>query len=401
MIVDEMKLIIRFLLYPLYWISFLFPRNRKKWVFGSFRGAFNDNAKHFFLFVSEKHPEIDAAWVSYNKKTVDEIKKRGVKAYWLFSFSGAWHALTSSIWVYNCYTEDICFYFSGGAKKIDLWHGAVPLKKLEYDVQKGPLGDRYNRTSFSDRITHPFSFQKPDLLVTASDYLTVLFANAFRIPQEHCAQNVCPKNAIQLCGDEERLAYIRKYEGDYVKELIERMSKYDIVYIYMPTWRDSQKNAFVQHFKLDELQDVLNAQNALLLLKPHVNTVITGLDIDRFGNISLLDNKLDVYPILPYTDVLITDYSSIMFEYMLMPGKGIVLYTYDFEEYLKDRDLYFDMDTHSIGKRCGTFEELKETILTKNYQIDAEREKFIREKFWGDLDPNNSNERLFTRILSV
>lgn len=66
-------------------------------------------------------------------------------------------------------------------------------------------------------------------------------------------------------------------------------------------------------------------------------------DIHDFSNISILDNEMDIYPLLPHIDILITDYSSIMYDFSLMKGKRTILYTFDIDTYSKQsRPLYED-----------------------------------------------------------
>ena len=76
-----MKFLAYLICYCIYPFSFLVPRSRKKWAFGSFRGAFNDNAKYLFIHVTEQMPDIDCAWLSVNRTTVRTIKEKGLKAY--------------------------------------------------------------------------------------------------------------------------------------------------------------------------------------------------------------------------------------------------------------------------------------------------------------------------------
>jgi CDP-glycerol glycerophosphotransferase (TagB/SpsB family) len=69
-----MKFLAYLVCYCIYPFSFLFPRNRKKWAYGSFRGGFDGNAKYLFIHVSDQMPEIDAVWLSTNKMTVKEVR---------------------------------------------------------------------------------------------------------------------------------------------------------------------------------------------------------------------------------------------------------------------------------------------------------------------------------------
>jgi len=87
---------------------------------------------------------------------------------------------------------------------------------------------------------------------------------------------------------------------------------------------------------------------------------------------------------LPFTDVLITDYSSILYDYIIMPGKDVILYLYDYEEYIRERDFYYPFDENVVGKRVATFEDLLKVIVEQNYKMSEQKRAFILSKFWGD-----------------
>ena len=88
----------------------------------------------------------------------------------------------------------------------------------------------------------------------------------------------------------------------------------------MPTWRDSQRNIFTQSMDLDKLNAILAAKNEMLILKPHANVRLSD-NMHSLSNIMLANPKMDIYPVLPYTHVLITDYSSILYDWLLMEDK--------------------------------------------------------------------------------
>ena len=385
--------IICYLLYP---FSFLWKRSVKRWAFGSYRGGFSDNSKYLFIYAVEHYPDIQVCWLSLNRQTVQRVRALGLPAYWVLSPIGAWKALRAKYWFVNSYASDIMFCLSGGATIVNLWHG-VGLKRCEFNIHDGVLAERFVKQTFKERFYHPESFRRPDWLVSSTEFQSTMFATAFRIPLEKCLNVGYPRNGILLQPKEQVRAFVQKYEPQATAQLIDRMAQFDKVYIYMPTWRDSQKNIFAQQMDLCQLSDILKKQNALLLLKPHPNTIVDA--IQQFDNVLLVDRTVDVYSIMPFTDVLITDYSSVLYDYILMPDKDVILYLYDYDEYVRERDFYYPFAENVVGKQVNTFAALAETISRQDYAIDKKERQRILAKFWGDTKDKDSCKEILNKVL--
>lgn len=361
--------------------SFLFPRSRKVWVFGSFRGAFNQNAKYLFIHVSEQVPEVCAVWISYKSAVVREIRSKGLKAYSFFSLPGLYYALRGKYYFFNDYSSDICYFTSGGTVKVNLWHG-VGLKKIEFCIENGPLADRYVRKTFRERYFYPFVYQRPDYFLSSTDFQSVKFAQAFRIPLGKCLNLGYPRNDLLLWDEERRKSFIDKYEPLVTRELIDRIHRYKKVYLYMPTWRDSQKELFAAHLDMEKLDRFMQETDSLFLFKPHP---IMKIDPGIFGqnsHLMLLDSHVDIYTLLPYTHVLITDYSSILYDYLLMKDKDAVLYLYDYKEYVRERDFNYPFLENVAGAVVYDFGALLQVMREGEY--DRSKYACINERFWGD-----------------
>ena len=387
--------------YIFYPFSFLFPRSKKKWAFGSFRGAFNDNAKYLFVHCSNNCKEVSCVWLTKSMTAARMVRGEGLKAYFIGSPKGILYALTSKCWFVNSYTSDILYAFSGGAVCVNLWHG-VGLKRTEFTITSGKLAERYQERRFWEVYYHPESFRRPDWLLTSTPFQTIMFASAFRIPVERCLEYGYPRNGILTCSEEERMDFVKRYEPEATMELIEAIAQggYDKVFVYMPTWRDSQLNVFTQSFDMPRIDAMLKAQNSLLLLKPHANTKVDKAEFANLHNVSFVEGNIDIYPILPYTDVIITDYSSILYDYILMPGKDVILYLYDYADYLNERDLYYPFDENVVGRKVSTFKELYDCIERGDYHIDEEQRRRIIELCWGETIHNNPSELIMQKALN-
>ena len=377
-----MKFLAYLVCYCIYPFSFLFPRRRRKWAFGSFRGAFNDNAKYLFVQVAERMPEVNSAWLSINRATVRDVRAKGLKAYHVLSPAGIWFALTSKFWFFNAYSSDIMFCLSGGATLVNLWHG-LPLKRIEFDITSGPLADRFAKRTLKERYYHPETFKRPDYLVSSSAMFSEIFARCFRISRERCLDIGLARNGILTCPDAQRKAFIHRYEPTSTADLIVRMKRYSKVFVYMPTWRDSQDDFIAAGFDFASMEVALAEVDALLLVKPHANTVINPNLVEGLAHVMLLPSSSDVYPILPYTDVLITDYSSIMYDYILMDGKDVILYLFDQERYGVERDFYWSFDAMTYGHRAYNFTMLLDLVRDANLCPNEAEKSALVKKCWG------------------
>ena len=378
-----MKFLAYLICYCIYPFSFLVPRSRKKWAFGSFRGAFNDNAKYLFIHVTEQMPDIDCAWLSVNRTTVRTIKEKGLKAYHVLSPAGIWFALRAKCWFFNAYSSDIMFCLSGGAKLVNLWHG-LPLKRIEFDIESGILADRFVKKTLKEQYFHPEVFKRPDYVVSSTELFSEVFARSFRIPLERCLNLGLARNEILTWPEEKRRTFIDRYEPTETLDLIGQMGSFDRVFVYMPTWRDSQNDFVTAGFDFKAMEEVLSENNALLLIKPHANTFIDPVILNGLAHIKLLPSTLDIYPILPYTDVLITDYSSVMYDYILMEKKDVILYLFDKEEYVNERPFIWSFEDMTYGHRAGSFETLLELVGNAGLCPDEAKKAVLVKKCWGE-----------------
>ena len=161
----------------------------------------------------------------------------------------------------------------------------------------------------------------------------------------------------------------------------------------MPTWRDSQRTLFAQHLDLDRLNAVLASHNELMILKPHP-MVNVDMGDKAFSNLLFLVSLMDIYPLLPYVQVLVTDYSSILYDFLLMEGKEAFLYTYDYKEYVDERDFFYPFDEYVTGNRVNDFEGFLRCVDQHDYAIDPSERQRLLQVFWGETAHYNSSQMI-------
>lgn len=342
-----------FLIYVFYYLAFLIPRKKKVWLYSSLNGKFLDNSKYFFLYAHKHCKDVRHIWISESEETIEFLRKLGFESYHIDSKKAKILALSAGAFIYSSYITSICnVAFTGGAFKFNLWHG-IPLKKIEYDIKKGPLRYLYNPANFSEWwkrfCTSPALIRRNSAVLVTSPSLVSFFSSAFKLPVDKLCIGQYPRLMPFGWTNEQLNQHIDKIEGVVMQETIKRFKEFNSVIVYMPTWRDNNPgfiNEAIPDFKL--LDEVCSNQNILFVLKLHVNTVFNE-DLSAYKNILLLNSDLDMYPLMPFTTALLTDYSSVFFDYTLL-NKRIIFYPFDLSDYkLRSRELYFDFDQITEG----------------------------------------------------
>ena len=384
--------IIKLLLgYPLYLISFLCSRNKKKWAFGH-KNGFVDNAKYLYLY-AVKQKGIQAYWITQDKKLVQWMRDRNLPVYYQYSLNGIYHCLTSYLYIYTTSSDAINFFTSGNSILVNLWHG-VGVKNF-INTNAG-IGDE----KIFCKIFAPYVLKKPNYLLVPTYSQREYFKTLFSINEKQLIDDIYPRCAFLRQEKVELENHIRMYEPPETATTLKNWRSFDLIYLYMPTWRAHLDSTYLtQAFPdMEQLNETLRKVNALLVIKQH--PTIKNNKIDKeYSHVHFINNKCDIYPLLPFTDILITDYSSIYSDYLLMDGKGVILYPFDLKEYEKTDLSLMDYEKNMPGTRAYNFYELLELIERKEISIIPEREEILS-MYWGDYK-HKSVATLFAKLINL
>ncbi|MFB6469125.1 CDP-glycerol glycerophosphotransferase family protein [Cytobacillus sp. Hz8] len=257
-----------------------------------------------------------------------------------------------------------------GTTYLQTWHG-TPLKKMLFDIEnvQGRTDDYVERVYKASRTW--------DYLVSPSPYATKAFKSAF-----HYEGNILelgyPRNDLFYRKDHFRVAQkIRKNL---------RIPNDKKVVLYAPTFRDNQtsggnnKFSFDLQFDLEKMKQELGDEY-VLLLRMHVvikNRIKIPEDYKDF--VRDVSNYPDIQELYLIADVLMTDYSSVMFDFA-NSKKPILFFTYDLEFYRDElRGFYFDLEKEAPGPLLKTTEEIIQALQTIDQVQEEYREKY--EKFY-------------------
>lgn len=394
-----LKYWLQIFLVPIYLLSFLFPRKKNIWLYGStFGKRFADSPKYFYLYMNQYHGDkIRSIWITKNKKLAEELRKQNYEAYELYSFKGMFYASIGGVYLYDNYTKDISFWLSGRAKKINLWHG-IPLKKINMD-------------NIYDKVRHPKTFmekaryalrrmsdERPSHYVVAtSEFLSDIFSSAFATRKVIISGY--PRNDVLISDVIEDFTEKADASLDWMEKRKEEGKR---IITYMPTFRESEVELF-KVMDFSEFDEYLKNNNMVLCVKAHPKSAINRKLMlmeseNHFKQIKVIDSGADPYHIVKRTDCLITDYSSIYFDYLLLNRK-IIFFPYDYEEYLQNsRELYFDYDLFTPGQKVYSMKELEVAIITPD-ESEPLREEMKRRMF--EHPENISSEDFYRKVCEI
>lgn len=384
--------------YSFYYISFLIPRKKDIWVFGSWSGKrFSDNSKYLFLHVVNNHKDISPIWISKNKDIIKKLREHKYCAYYAYELKGIYYNLRARFIFSDGYFDSVNFWCCGGSTKIQLWHGSG-LKNFGPDAKN--LRSNKPFIKYMYLYFMPWMFAKNEYITISSNFFIDKFVSMFRTKKDNLLITGLPRNDILFGNifnadiiDTETYNKISNIKSNYIDSKL---------ILYMPTFREKDRHESSTSINLDlkELNNFLNQINGFFIIKFHPN-VKFNIDHD-YERIMNLPSNFDIYPVFRHIDILVTDYSSIYSDFLLT-DKPIIFYPYDLEEYLKeDRELFFNYQEYTPGPKAIKFEELLHWI---NYFVSGNDEflgfrKKIRNLFFNYID-GKSSDRIYNFIKNL
>lgn len=364
-------LILNFLFIPIWNLCGLFKRNKSLWIFSSWFGKkYNDSSRIFFEYVNKNHPEINAVWISRDKKIVRNLRSKGFKAEKANSLKAMWLAFRAGR-IFSTSGYEMFYGFSNGAELYELWHG-MPLKKILDDddfsggnIRKNILANilyKINRKYFAWKTITTF----PNLYtISASDFFSPFLKTAFGLDSSRILPLGLPRIDAMFANRKEEL--IEKIRCDFPDCKI---------FLYMPTfrtgaWTKKPFEPFCEKYGFDEVEffNFLSQRNVVFIYKPHfydLNLISNSSHRNRF--IIINDDDYDeLYNFIGQVDVLITDYSSIYFDF-ISTRKPVILAPFDLEEYLATCRSHYFKYSELEGVRAKNWKEIEEIIVSKQFK---------------------------------
>ena len=369
---------------PIWWLERLVPRSKNIWVFGAWYGQkYSDNSKWLYEYVLENEPHIKAVWITKNKDIYKKLCVQNKFVCMSASLKGVWWCLRAKYAFLTSGVVDVNALALKGCRQIWLWHG-MPLKKIL------KCDDAYMKINpqkkMIQKLFNPYYTLNSYATITSSDFFIPYLKEAFGIDKIKILKTGLP-----------RCDAFFSYKKERFIEEIKLKFKDAKIFIYMPTFRmastrdGEKKSLFVKQygFDLKEFEDFLVSNNIVFLFKPHFVDYGIKIDIvtDRF--IYLKDEMYeDLYCLLNNVDALLTDYSSVYFDF-LASRKPAFLLPFDYDVYLNSsRSHFFNMFTEMNGQACKNWKDFYIQVKENYNNTEKDLQKF------GQYLDGHSSERI-------
>jgi len=371
--------------------------NNKMILFSSFNGkSYADSPKAIYKYMKddERFKDYIFIWAAQDPDKYEALKnekntilvKQGSKKYEEY-FS------TAKYWFCNHRVLDHI-----KPKKdqiyVQCWHG-TPLKKLGYDLTNG--NNALNTTN-EMKFKYKSDAKKFKYMLSPSKFATEKFISAFNLKdlnKEDCIiEEGYPRNDFLFNYTDEDLENIKEKLG------IDNINKKII--LYAPTWRDDQHKSgigytYEQKLDFDKLKEKIGNEY-IILFRAHY-FVANKFNFEKYkGFVYDVSGYDDINELYIISDILITDYSSVFFDYANLK-RPIIYYMYDFDEYKNDlRGFYIDIDDLP-GKIVMKEDDLVDQVLNieKEFKYDDKYKRF-NEKY-NYLDDGNASKRVVNKII--
>lgn len=306
----------------------------------------------------------------------------GVKGITFKTFKYIWIVNTAEYLVTNTrnYLSDTLWLKKKKQKYIMTWHSSMGIKCIEGDASVESLSEDYVNAA-------KFDSKQCDLILSGSRARSEIIKRAFWYSGE-VYEHGTPRNDALFDS-------VYKIEKDRIIREKYNIPDKAIIVLYAPTFRKSQSLKFYTINWAEVIKQFEEKYNKIchVLVKLHPNLIEEGLDTSEIVNYKHVYDATfypDIQELLVVADVLVTDYSSSMFDFAYMK-KTVFLYANDYDTY--DRNTYFQLDNlpflfaSSEEQLIGNVKNYSATDYQKNLNV------FLEEEI-GTFETGKANEML-------
>ncbi|MEN9342512.1 MAG: hypothetical protein RIR24_99 [Actinomycetota bacterium] len=350
---------------------------REAVLFESFQGkVIGDSSLDIFHELKSRRDDLEFIWTTSSTTKAPEgarAVKHGSRE-WL-------QAIATSKYLVN--NTNFPWYFRKvkGQVYLQTWHG-TPLKRLGRDIENNHL-----TKSYLDTMDREATYW--DYLISPSPFCTEVFPGAFNYRGE-IIETGYPRN--------DRLSKTTSAERQLIREKIGVSDPSEIVVMYAPTWRDYNRSATGNWQSVNFMNHNVKLPDGFTMIyRGHTNTH-TAHKAEVAGGAIDVTMYPDVTELYLAADIMITDFSSVMFDYTVT-GKPILFLAPDLERYRAERGFYFDFEDTAPGPILKSEQEVLQAIgrIDQVSKLYEDRYRAWQKKFNG-LEDGGSAARVVDRV---
>ena len=300
--------------------------------------------------------------------------------------AGYFDALTSAKYIISNNTLQFYFTKKPGQIYVNTWHG-IPLKTLGYDIPDGKYTTR-NMTR---------NFLMSDYIVSPCRFTTKMFKESYKLEGLYSGKMTeCgyPRNDLIFSTERDNIIDKLSAHGTIIDE-----SKQII--LYAPTWKGTSferaENDVVHYDEFcDYLSEHIDMEKYQILIKPHPMVYKQLSKEDRESG-RYVSQCIDTDELLSITDILVSDYSSIFFDFLLT-DRPIIFYIPDVESYKEYRGVYFGLEELPGPYSCD-MGDIAEWINDIDAVKQNSAETYNKMKSWAcEFDDGNASQKIIDAI---
>ncbi|WP_406508645.1 CDP-glycerol glycerophosphotransferase family protein [Streptomyces sp. NBC_00212] len=360
-------------------------------VFESHMGKqFSDSPKAIYDEMRRQGVQFDAVWSYDGAKPAGFPKDATLVKRWSYPYLRA--LAQAEFWIDN-QGFPMKLTKRPGTTYIQTWHGSA-LKRMGFDVPQMKLLNR------AGQATHQKVLDRFDHFLIRSEHDVRTLASGFRLRDEVLLRTGYPRNDALVAAREQEAGSGERVRGPIAEQLGIAADKK--VLLYAPTFRASESGAvkkFELPFDVEEFADRFGDRYTLLIRSHYLNQVVLPPSVR--GKVIDVSQGHDITPLLALADGLITDYSSLMFDYALL-DRPMIFFAYDYEEYADEtRGTYFDLRDKAPGPVVATESELFATVdglKAADADYAGARERFATE--FGEYDKGTAAQQIVAKFFT-
>jgi CDP-glycerol glycerophosphotransferase len=367
------------------------PPKSKLVMFESFHGKqYSDNPRAIYEYLKENGYDYKMYWgadsryvSSFNQEDIQYVSRLSIK--WIYLMARAKYWVTNSrlpLWIpkpkHTIYLQT--------------WHG-TPLKRLATDMEEVHMPGTDTK-SYKENFVREAN--KWDYLISPNAYSTKIFRRAFDF------------HNIMIESGYPRNDYLSKCNNIHVKKEIKLrlgIPEDKKVILYAPTWRDNEfyskgKYKFDIKLDLDKMKRQLG-ENYVIILRMHY-LIAENINLEPYSGFAIdVSQHSDIRELYLISDLLITDYSSVFFDYGVLK-RPIIFFVYDIDNYRDTlRGFYFDLEEDAPGPLVKSSDEIIGEInkLERNNFIIMDNFYNFHNKFCY-LEDGDSTKRVVDKVFN-